>query len=155
MQKRQAYSLLDSYTHGSEPEVFNRALKIQLRILDQLLDSNATVAAVISVADRLANGERLATNYAEVAEKLRLYDEGLKQLQDTLRTHPESQQIFRKRLHEFLNTLAVSGDTAKALSTIEADLDPQSLELTLERQRSTISSTLATLDRLARSQQAT
>jgi TPR repeat protein len=139
IRKKNAHNALSSALSESTPDIFRRQIRVERDIIDELIKSNGAIAAIVSVADRLASGERLNTNYREVAEQLTSYDEGLKALQSNLTEFRESRQFFKRRLSQFIDDWTAAEPARKNdLVTVKAELEPETLDSILESQRSTI-----------------
>ncbi|HEX5337926.1 MAG TPA: hypothetical protein VFW53_05770 [Gallionella sp.] len=141
--KKAAHLTFSKYIDKSMPEAFVRGLNIEISILVQVIKTNNLVGEVVMVANQLAAGQPLNTNFSEVGEKLSEIDDGLKQLQDTLQSHRAARQSFKLRLDQIINSLIAArpGD-ANTLLSVGVELDPQSLDLELVQQRTVLASTI-------------
>lgn len=141
--KKAAHLTFSKYIDKSMPEAFVRGLNVEISLLDQIIKTNNLVGKVVTVANQLAAGQPLNTNFSEVGEKLSEIDNGLKQLQDTLRLHGAVRQSFKLRLDQIIKSLiaARQGDAGTLLS-VGVELDPQGLDLELAQQRAVLASTI-------------
>lgn len=141
--KKAAHLALSKYVDKSMPEAFVKGLNVEISLLGQIIETNNLAGKVVTVANQLAAGQPLNTNFSEVGEKLSEIDDGLKQLQDTLQSHGAARQSFKLRLDQIIKSLiaAQPGDAGTFLG-IGVELDPQGLDLELAQQRAVLASTI-------------
>jgi hypothetical protein len=144
--KAKAHRFLVDNLDGPLPERFLDLLKIELGLLQKLLDTVDLSGKTVAIAEALTDGKQYKTSFAEVRSNAQLLDGGLRQLQATLKANQGARDLFRAKLGQTVNArMQQNPSLAGTLISVRTELDPGLYDMQLQQLRAILGSVIVTL----------
>ena len=144
--KAKAHLFLVENLDGPLPGRFLDLLKIELSLLQKLLDTVDLSGKTVAVAEALTDGKQHKTTFAEVRSNAQLLDGGMRQLQATLKANQAARDLFRAQLGQTIDArMQQNPSLAGTLIGVRTELDPRLYDMQLQQLRTILGSVIVTL----------